>query len=224
MSSISMSRKHYALLRKYWHAGHSGLSSAGSPVALDLTANGMLEVKNSGGSLNLRITEAGIQELQLELERERSRRKPHHEFASRLAEWLRGQGRVTWENIELMVTAEGRRQAIRPDVFSVAATYDAKKINPCVHEVKVNRADFLADVANPAKRGGYAEVAEVVYYAVPNGMVEAHEIPAECGLLVEREVGRFEVMKRAKKRRVDLTPHHFMNLILKQGSLNPFNS
>lgn len=65
---------------------------------------------------------------------------------------------MTWQNIELLVDLEsGGRQAIRPDVFSVAANYDEKRINPCVDEVKVSRADFLADVARPEKRAGYGK-------------------------------------------------------------------
>lgn len=217
----TLTRKHYARLRQYWQAGRLGLSSTGDGIALDLTAAGYLEIRASGGILKLGITDAGIAELQAESEREKSRRKPHHDLARRLAVWLREQGRVTWENIELLVDhADGGRQAIRPDVFSLAATYDAKRINPCVHEVKVSRADFLADVARPEKRTGYSQIAEVVYYAAPAGMLEVSEVPAECGLLVEELEGQFKVVKRPKKRKVDLTVHHFMNLILKPGSVN----
>lgn len=220
--SIELTRKHYARLRQYWQAGRNGMTSAGDGIALDLTAAGYLELKETSGSLALRITAFGVEELQSELEREKARRRPHHELAGRLAEWLREQGRVTWENIELLVPrVDGGRQAIRPDVFSLAATYDEKRINPCVHEVKVSRADFLADVARPEKRTGYAQIAEVVYYTAPQGMIEASEIPAECGLLVEAQEGQFKVVKRPNKRKVHLTVHHFMNLILKPGSVNP---
>lgn len=220
--TTELTRKHYSRLRQYWQAGRLGLTSAGDGIALDLAAAGYLEVTSSGGGLKLIISKAGIEELQAESEREKSRRKPHHDLAGRLASWLREQGRVTWENIELLVPrTEGGRQAIRPDVFSLAATYDEKRINPCVHEVKVSRADFLADVARPEKRTGYSQIAEVVYYAAPDGMIEASEVPAECGLLVEAQEGQFKVVKRPKKRKVDLTVHHFMNLILKPGSVNP---
>lgn len=220
--TTELTRKHYSRLRQYWQAGRLGLTSTGDGIALDLTAAGYLEVTSSGGGLKLIITQAGIEELQAESEREKTRRRPHHDLAGRLAAWLREQGRVTWENIELLVPhAEGGRQAIRPDVFSLAATYDAKRLNPCVHEVKVSRSDFLADVGQPEKRAGYSQVAEVVYYAAPDGMIEANEVPTECGLLVESKEGQFKVVKRPKKQRVELTAHHFMNLILKQGSLNP---
>lgn len=119
-----------------------------------------------------------------------------------------------------MVTrAEGGRQAVRPDVFSLVITYDETRINPCVHEVKVSRADFLADVARPEKRAAYAQLAKVVYYAAPAGMIRADEVPDGCGLLEEVAIGVFKVGKRPKKRRVGLTPHQFMNLILKPGAM-----
>lgn len=219
-SEITLTKKHYARLRQYWYAGRNGMSSAGDGLALDLTAAGHLELKETGGSLSLRITAGGIEELQVELEREKARRRPHHDLASRLSNWLREQGRVTWENIELLVPlAEGGKQAVRPDVFSLATTYNEDRINPCVHEVKVSRADFLADVARPEKRAGYAQLAEVLYYAAPAGMILPAEVPDGCGLIVEVSEGVFKVEKRAKKRKVTLNTHQFMNLILKPGSI-----
>lgn len=219
-SKIELTRKHFVRLRQYWQAGRNGLSSAGDGIALDLTAAGHLEMKTSGGSLALTITSAGIEELQSELDRERARRRPHHDLASRLSAWRRQQGRVTWENIELLVPrADGGKQAVRPDVFSLVTTYDETRISPCVDEVKVSRADFLADLADPEKRAGYAQLAEVLYYAAPAGMIAASEVPDGCGLVVETDTGFFKVEKRAKKKRVALTTHQFMNLILKPGSL-----
>lgn len=216
--AIVLSRKHYTRLRQYWHAGRNGMNSMGDGIALDLTAGGYLEPKESGGGLALRITASGIDELQAELEREKARRRPHHDLASRLSGWLREQGRVTWENIELTVAREdGGKQCVRPDVFSLVSTYDEKRINPCVHEVKVSRADFLADVARPEKRSGYAQLAEVLYYAAPAGIIRPEEVPDGCGLIVEVSEGVFKVEKRAKRRKVALSAHQFMNLILKPG-------
>jgi hypothetical protein len=70
-------------------------------------------------------------------------------------------------------------------------------------------------------RNGYSQIAEVVYYAAPPGVIDANDVPAESGLLVEAQEGQFKVVKRPKKRKVELTAHHFMNLILKPGSANP---
>jgi hypothetical protein len=219
---VVLSRKHYSRLRQYWQARGTGLASHADGIALDLTAAGYLEKKEVFSHLQLSITQAGIEALHAESEREKQRRQPHHELAGRLAGWLRAQGRVTWENIEFLVPrSDGGKQAIRPDVFSLAATCDAKRINPCVHEVKVSRADFLADISRPEKRNGYLQIAEVLYYAAPAGVIDVDEVPDSCGLLLEANAGQFEVVKRPKKRKVDLTVHHFMNLILKPGSVNP---
>lgn len=217
-----MTRKHYARLRQYWHAGRTGLVSHGDGIVLDLAAAKYLEFAPSGGVLMLAITQAGIEELHAETQREKARRQPHHALAGRLAEWLREQKRVTWENIELLVPSpEGGKQAVRPDVFSMATTYDEKRLNPCVHEVKVSRSDFLADVAKPEKRAGYAQISEVLFYAAPAGLIAAEEVPPECGLVVETAPGEFKVEKRPKKRPVALSTHIFMNLILKPGAFKP---
>lgn len=223
MGMSTLSRKHYSRLRYFWQGRGQGVTSLADTVDLDLVAAELIvRIERPFGGAYFSITPAGEKELAVEKEREIERRRPHHDLAGRLAAWLRDQGRVTWENIELMTTmVDGQRQAIRPDVFSMAATYDEKRINPCVHEVKISRADFLADIAKPEKRAGYAKVAEVTYYAAPAGMIDANEVPAECGLVVEIEIGSFKIMKRPKKKRVELSTHHFMNLILKQGSLNP---
>lgn len=217
-----MTRKHYARLRQYWHAGQAGLNSYGDGIVMDLAAAKYLEVAPSGSSLKLAITQAGIEELHAETQREKARRQPHHDLAGRLAAWLREQKRVTWENIELLVPSpDGGKQAVRPDVFSVLATYDEKRLNPCVHEVKVSRADFLADVAKPEKRAGYAQISEVLFYTAPAGMIAAEEVPPECGLLVESAPGEFKLEKRPKKRPIVLSTHTFMNLILKPGAFKP---
>lgn len=214
-----LTRKHYARLRQYWQAGRYGLVSHGDGIVLDLAAAKYLELAPSGGALMLAITQAGIEALHAESQREKERRQPHHALAGRLAEWLREQKRVTWENVELLVPSpEGGKQAVRPDVFSVVSTYDEKRLNPCVHEVKVSRADFLADIAKPEKRAGYAQISEVLFYAAPAGMISADEVPPECGLVVEAAPGEFKVEKRPKKRPIVLSTHTFMNLILKPGA------
>jgi len=50
---LSLTAKHYARLRKYWHASSTGLTSAGDGLALSLTAAGYLEMKSYGGGLVL---------------------------------------------------------------------------------------------------------------------------------------------------------------------------
>lgn len=219
-----LTRLHYRRLRHYWQG--KGLAGGGASLAdgidLDLAAAGLIVRRDSHGGAYFVTTPAGEQELHAEKQREISRRAPHHELAGRFALHLQEKGRITWENIELRVDlANGIRQLIRPDVYSLAATYNEKNLAPSVHEVKVSRADFLSDVAKAEKRSGYAAVAESVFYVAPVGMVDPSEVPEECGLIVEREAGIFEQVKRAKKRAVLLAPNTFMTLVLKPGSVRP---
>ncbi|WP_232427586.1 hypothetical protein [Burkholderia ubonensis] len=130
----TLSRQHYKRLRFYWQGRGHGCAGNADGVDLDLAAAGLVirQERNFGG-VYFAITNAGEVELAAEKAREIERRRPHHALAGRVAQWLRDQGRVTWENIELLVDRDaGGRQAIRPDVFSMAATYDEKRINPCV--------------------------------------------------------------------------------------------
>ena len=83
------------------------------------------------------------------------------------------------------------------------------------------RTYFLSDLANAGKREGYAKIAEAVYYVAPEGLIAVAEVPMGLGLLVERCVGEFVLLKRPKKQPVVLEPHHFLNLLIKPGKLPP---
>lgn len=222
MELSTLTRKHYARLRWYFRAP-DGAASLADNDDLDLAALSLIERKEAyGGTVYFRITQKGQEVLAEENSREIERRSPHHELAQRLAEWLREQGRITWENIELHIELEsGGRQAIRPDVFSLVTTLNPEKINPVVHEVKVSRADFLADIAKPEKRAGYAKIAEVVYYVAPVGIIHLSELPKECGLIIEYELGKFKIAAKAKRTKTKLSERQFMKLILKHGVCNP---
>lgn len=227
-NAITLMRKHYSRLRWYFKSPHgAGAGGMGDNIDLDLAALGMIEKSEKfGGVVCFKITQTGIAELSAENKREIERRSPHHSLAGRLAQWLQKQGRVTWENIEFVVEVEtfGQigRKSVRPDVFSVMATLNPKNIGPIVHEVKVSRADFLADVAKPEKRGAYSKIAEAVYYVAPAGMIAPEECPEECGLLVETD-GGFELLKKHKRRAVELGAKQFMNMILKPGVVTPLD-
>jgi hypothetical protein len=228
----ALTRAHYSRLRFYWVNRRAGIQ--GGVVDLDLQTRGFIKLNDGGYSYA--ATEAGVAELAAETERTRARRAPHHELGGRVAQWLQEKGRMTWEGVEFRVRetdcyarakvmdiavtdARGILYACpRPDVFSVMATFNPDNINPIVHEVKVSRADFLADVGKPLKRLAYACIAENVYYVLPAGLVEPAEVPKACGLVVEEAPGQFRVLKRAKKAAVTLKPEHFMNMVLKPGA------
>ena len=223
MEPLALTRNHFRRLRHYWQGkGQSvGGASRTDAIDLDLSAAGLIERRNVIGCVYFTTTPAGERELHAEKQREIERRIPHHMLASRLALHLQTKGRITWENLELRVNFDaGNQQLIRPDVFSLSATYNEKDLAPFVHEVKTSRADLLSDVAKPAKRAAYSVVAESVFYVAPVGLIDPSEIPDECGLVVEHAQGEFEQIKRAKKRVVQLTPSTYMNLVLKPGSFH----
>lgn len=223
----TLSRRHYQRLRFYWRGrkGQGGASRTDA-IDLDLAARGWIARRDDSSVVYFQITPDGERELAAETRREVERRQPHHELGGRLAAWLRDAKRITWENIELRVEVERGGQIgydyVRPDVFSLACTYQEKSISPAIHEVKVSRADFLADLAKPEKREGYMPLAERFFYAAPQGMIDPREIPDGCGLVEEIGTGDFKVAKQAPRRKVSLTAHHFMNLILKPGTANSF--
>jgi hypothetical protein len=230
-----LTRAHYRRLRFYW-VNRPHAPNQGTVIDLDLYRLGLI-VPSKHGHSHYHTTDLGVAVLVAQSEAERARRSPHHELAGRVAQWLRDKGRMTWEGVEFRVQSQdvsktARAMAIdtsrgrdilyacpRPDVFSVVPTMTEARIEPEVHEVKVSRADFLADIAKPEKRLAYALIAQRVFYVLPEGLVNADEVPEGCGLVYESKPGEFRVEKRAKKRPVKLEPTHFMNMVVKPGVL-----
>lgn len=211
----ALTTKQAALLRRYWHVGRQGLSSSGSSEALALAALGLIEQARYGASgLHMCITPAGVLALQEQVQANQARRAPHHDLGATLATWLARSGRACWTNVEFRVRSAEAVQLVRPDVFSINATLNPERIEAAVHEVKVSRSDFLADVAKPAKRAGYAAISERFYYVAPEGLLQPEEMPEDAGLLVARGE-EFVVAKRAKKRRVTLSPEVMLAMALK---------
>jgi hypothetical protein len=90
-----------------------------------------------------------------------------------------------------------------PDVYSVRLTTVAAYLQPMVHEIKVRRADLLADLRQAAKRAAYLQMAGQCWYVLAEGIGEADEIPPECGVMVARgeaAQARLEVLRHAPQR------------------------
>lgn len=230
LTVAEMTGKHYQRLRFYWT--RRGRATAHfDNVDLQLIGMGYVARANSYGCDSIRITVDGERALAAEHQNLVAARRPHHELGARLAAWLRDNGRITWENVECKVDcSEMERLAlsrgldcratstyVRPDVFSMVTTTNTARMNPAVHEIKVSRADFIADVAQPLKRLAYASFSEVFYYVCPDKLIQVSEVPAECGLVVETAEGKFELRKKPKRRPVVLTAGAMMNLVLKRG-------
>ena len=97
-----------------------------------------------------------------------------------------------------------------PDVFSVRHTSVEAYLQPEVHEIKVSRADLLADLKRPHKRAAYLELAGACWYVLgpdarsrPIGDVS--EVPPECGVLLW-DGQRLQLARPAPKRAVDRLP------------------
>jgi len=90
-----------------------------------------------------------------------------------------------------------------PDVFSIRHTTVEAYLEPIVHEVKVRRADLLADLKREPKRAAYLQLGGECWYVIRAGIAEAHEIPAECGVLVATN-GALRVVRPAPKRAMQL--------------------
>ncbi len=166
-----------------------------------------------------RLTDAGVAALCEFRQENKQRQNAHDDLAERLAEHLRGKGRLVWLNKELKTEGEGGSLRVRPDVYSLQGTLNPDKICPMVHEIKISRADFQADVRKTEKRAGYRALSDYVHYVAPEGMLDPGEIPDGCGLLVERSDGRFWQQKRARKAPSTLPPSVWMALLLKQSEL-----
>jgi hypothetical protein len=78
----------------------------------------------------------------------------------------------------------GRRGATlqRLDAFALnSLAYQGMK--RICYEVKVSRSDFLSEVKHPLKRRIGMRYSNEFYFVTPAGLVDAREVPVECGLM-----------------------------------------
>lgn len=97
-------------------------------------------------------------------------------------------------------TASAWRVA-RPDVFSIRNTSVEQYLHPVVHEIKVNRADLLSDLRNPAKGAAYAALSCETCYVFPADVATPEEIPEPFGVWIVRgsvDDGAIEIARPAR--------------------------
>ncbi len=228
---LCLSKQQAKRLRHYFEQGARAYCHSFDGTDLDLIGFGLIEAKpTSFSGSQITLTSRGLEVLHQHRQADLAARSVHHDLGGRLAEHLRKQSRITWENIEFRNRVLTKThpiskdtidyahwQCVRPDVFSILPSLQLKNANPCVHEIKVSRADFLCDLAKPEKRDAYSAMAEAVYYVAPEDMIDPSEIPLGFGLVVERKDGEFVLAKRPKKKKVELQPQHYLNMIIKPG-------
>jgi len=163
--------------------------SAGWPcqdgVEVELLAAGLVvRERDMLGRETLRLTDPGIAVLAETLARNRARRDPHEALVDRVARAMTRAGRLAWRGLAVRAKVDGGWAMAMPDVFSIRHTTVEAYAEPVVHEVKVRRADLLADLRRACKRQAYLELGGECWYVLADGIADADEIPPECGVLV----------------------------------------
>jgi hypothetical protein len=149
----------------------------------------------------------------------------HDDLAKRIVNWLSSYDRVSHLNRQIVFTTKallaagtgyapqmttsqaracGQASVLRsrPDIISLKRTADRRSREPWIVEVKTRRADFLADVNRPDKRGAYFFLAEKVFYGVPLGLVDPSEVPFGTGLITESPGGDIAIAVDAPRRTI----------------------
>jgi len=188
-------------LRQVWR-------SAGWPcqdaVEVELLAAGWLErVRQPSGHETLRVTDAGIAVLADTLNRNRARLEPHEALVEQVAREMTRAGRIAWRGLSLRARVGDGWAMAMPDVFSVRHTTVEDYLEPRVHEIKVRRADLLADLKRESKRAAYLQLCSECWYVIRAGIARPDEIPSECGVLVA-EGATLELARPAPKRAMRL--------------------
>lgn len=129
----------------------------------------------------------------------------HDELLADLAQHLERPDRMLWTDLQL-----GPVGSMRPDVYAIDRSF--ANPSPTAYEVKVSRADFLADVT-AGKWIAYLSQAEAVYFAVPLGMVKRSEVPQNAGLYVRSETG-WAALRRPTRQVVQLEPQTLLKLLI----------
>jgi hypothetical protein len=178
--------------------------SAGWPcqdgVEVELLAAGLLQRERGPlGHETIRVTDAGIAVLAESLAKNRARRDAHELLVDRVARAMTRAGRLAWRGLAVRARVDAGWAMAMPDVFSIRHTTVEAYAEPIVHEVKVQRADLLADLRRACKRQAYIDLGGECWYVIKEGIARADEIPPECGVLVASE-GGLEVARPAPKR------------------------
>lgn len=196
-SGPRLGRVHDTRLRQmYRSAGWPCLDT----VEIELLAAGLLErCREASGKEYLRVTDAGIGRLAQALNRNRGAFDAHESLVRRVAEAMQAQGRIAWRGLTLLAKPGEDWLHLKPDVYSIRNTTVEDYVEPVVHEIKVRRADLLADLKKPDKRAGYGWLSSECYYVLAEGIARPEEIPPECGVMIATPTA-IELARRAPKR------------------------
>lgn len=113
----------------------------------------------------------------------------HDELQADLAQSFLGNGEAIVQRLSLGSYGEDGQM----DVFRMRLS--RANPNPTCYEVKVSRADFMADTQK-GKYRRYLPYVRRLYFAAPSGLLAKADIPADAGLIVRGERG-WAVVKAA---------------------------
>jgi hypothetical protein len=192
--------------------------SAGWPshdnLEIDLLAAGFITRHwDAEGRLTLRVSDSGVQQLAAKHRRHQAALGAHEALVGRVARLMQHDGRVVWRGLALRAplpssdeagaTATTKWAIAMPDVFSIRHTTVEDYTEPVVHEIKVSRADFRADLKHANKGAAYLALASQCWYVLQRGITSPEEaldlLPTHYGLMWADEQG-FEVARAAPKR------------------------
>ncbi len=200
----TLTAPHRRRLRELWR-------SAGWPcrdgLEIDLLAAGLLRRHlDDQGRETLHLTEPGVQELALTLQRNRAAFNAHEALVARVALEMQHAGRMVWRGLRLRAALPAhsdtaadadadahpetaaepvaRRWALAmPDVYSIRHTTVEDYTEPVVHEIKVRRADLLADLRRADKGAAYRALSSQCWYVLARGIADEAEVPEAYGVM-----------------------------------------
>lgn len=76
----------------------------------------------------------------------------------------------------------GKRSEQRIDLWVMNAL-PSQYLKRIAYEIKVDRQDFLHELADPLKRRGALLLSNQYYFIAPVGLIRTNEVPIECGLI-----------------------------------------
>lgn len=190
--------------------------SAGWPcqdgVEIELLAAGLLQRERGPlGHETLRLTEVGIALVAETLAKNRARRDAHESLVDHVAREMTRAGRLAWRGLSVRARVASGWVMAMPDVFSIRHTSVEAYALPIVHEVKVQRADLLADLRRASKREAYLQLGGECWYVLKEGIARPEEVPPECGVLLAGASG-LAVARPAPRRPARLDFHLWMAL------------
>lgn len=192
--SVLPSAAHTRRLREVWR-------SAGWPchdaIEAELLAGGWLERRDDAhGRQALRVTAAGVNAIAVTQARRRARRGAYEAVVQRIAHEMQREGRIVWRALALRAPVDGGWAVVTPDVFSIRHTTVESRVEPIAHEIKVRRADLLADLRRPAKGAAYTALSSRCWYVLAAGIADPDEVPAPYGVMLVHD-DRLEVVRPA---------------------------